>query len=82
MAAKLREQLPGIIFQHKQSLRARQSERSVADGRSKTYLSGMLFLWQGHQGRHCFTLSGKAVLSRLTGKKGCSIEDEEWDRGP
>ncbi|CDK74194.1 hypothetical protein NUBL22820_23490 [Klebsiella pneumoniae] len=43
MAAKLREQLPGIIFQHKQSLRARQSERSVADGRSKTYLSGMLF---------------------------------------
>ncbi|PCF97786.1 hypothetical protein CPA58_29775, partial [Klebsiella pneumoniae] len=29
-----------------QSLRARQSERSVADGRSKTYLSGMLFLWQ------------------------------------
>ncbi|ESA97241.1 hypothetical protein HMPREF1619_05274 [Klebsiella pneumoniae 909957] len=42
----------------------------------------MLFLWQGHQGRHCFTLSGKAVLNRLTGKKGCSIEDEEWDRGP
>jgi hypothetical protein len=34
MAAKLCEQLPGIIFQHKQSLRARQSERSVADGRS------------------------------------------------
>ena len=41
MAAKLREQLPGIIFQHKQSLRARASERSVANRRSKAYLSGM-----------------------------------------
>jgi hypothetical protein len=81
MAAKLCEQLPGIFFSIN-SPSALAKERSVADRRSKTYLSGMLFLWQGHQGRHCFTLSGKAVLNRLTGKKGCSIEDEEWDRGP
>ncbi|MBO2029188.1 hypothetical protein J4734_08965 [Klebsiella pneumoniae] len=75
MAAKLREQLPGIIFQHKQSLRARQSERSVADGRSKTYLSGMLFLWQDIKDVTALRFPVKQFKQAYR-KEGCSIEDE------
>jgi hypothetical protein len=81
MTAKLGKQLAGKIFKHKQSLRARASERRLPTGASQPYLSGMLFLWQGRQRHRCFTLPVKQRYADLPEKRG-SIEDEEWDRGP